>query len=47
MNPRERVRRAVQHKQPDNVPWTIVLTAPARAKVAKYYGDQRLINSLI
>lgn len=42
MTKRERVIAAVTHQQPDKVPWSITLTAPARAKVAEYYGDEGL-----
>jgi len=39
---RERVRKAIAHRQPEKVPWDIVLTDPARAKLVDYYDDQRL-----
>jgi hypothetical protein len=42
MNMRERVNAAITHQRPDKVPWMITLTTPARAKVARYYGDERL-----
>jgi len=39
---RERVCRAIAHRQPDKVPWDIALTDPSRAKLAHYRDDQRL-----
>jgi uroporphyrinogen decarboxylase len=33
---------ALEHRQPDKVPWSIGLTAPALAKLAEYLGDPRL-----
>ena len=42
MNMRERVIAAITHQHPDKVPWMLTLTAPARAKVAEYYADERL-----
>jgi len=44
MNKKERVRMAIAHRQPDVVPWSVELTAPARKQVAQYYGDERLEN---
>jgi uroporphyrinogen decarboxylase len=45
MNMRERVMAAITHQPPDKVPWMITLTTPARAKLADYYGDERLKDS--
>lgn len=42
MTKRERVKKAVQHQQPDKVPWTIGLTDPALARLADHYDDPRL-----
>jgi uroporphyrinogen decarboxylase len=42
MNKRERVVAAITHQQPDQVPWRIALSDPARAQVAEYYGDEGL-----
>ena len=39
---RERVRMAVQHVQPDKVPWSIELTDAALVKMAEYYAEPRL-----
>jgi len=45
MTRKERVRAAIQHRQPDKVPWTIGLTQPALDSLARYYGDQSLSNA--
>jgi uroporphyrinogen decarboxylase len=45
MTKRERVRRAIQHIQPDQVPWNLGLTDPALASLADYYGDTRIADS--
>ena len=51
MTPKERVQCAVNHQQPDWVPYHISFTVPARAKMAAYYGDEgfadRIGNHLI
>jgi uroporphyrinogen decarboxylase len=44
MTKRERVRRAIQHQQPDKVPWTMDPTEPALANLAEYCGDPRLAD---
>jgi uroporphyrinogen decarboxylase len=44
MNPRERVRMAIRHQQPDLVPWNLGLTAPALTQLAAYCGDPRLAD---
>lgn len=44
MTKRERVRKAIQHQQPDKVPWTIALTDPALARLADHYDDPRLAD---
>ena len=41
---RERVRMAVQHVQPDIVPWSIELTDAALASMAEYYAEPRLAD---
>jgi uroporphyrinogen decarboxylase len=42
MTPRERVQKAVSHRQPDRVPWDLHLTRPALEKVAVAYKNPRL-----
>jgi len=44
MTKRERVRKAIQHQQPDQVPWNMGLTDPALARLADHYGDPRLTD---
>lgn len=44
MTRRERVRKAIQHQQPDKVPWDISLTEPALARLADYWDDKRLTD---
>ena len=39
MNNRERVLTALNHRQPDKVPFDIRFTQKAHAKMAEYYGD--------
>jgi len=39
MNNRQRVLTALNHRQPDKVPYDIRFTQKALAKMAKYYGD--------
>jgi uroporphyrinogen decarboxylase len=39
MNSRQRVLAALNHQQPDKVPYDIRFTQKAHAKMAKYYGD--------
>jgi len=39
MNNRERVLTALNHQQPDKVPYDIRFTQPAHARMAAYYGD--------
>ena len=39
MTPRERVFAAVEHRQPDAVPFHVTFTAPAREALARHYGD--------
>lgn len=39
MTPRERVIAAVEHRQPDAVPYHVTFTAPAREALARHYGD--------
>jgi uroporphyrinogen decarboxylase len=40
MTNRERVRTALEHRQPDRVPYSLQFTAPAREKMAAWYGDR-------
>jgi uroporphyrinogen decarboxylase len=44
--PRERVRMAIRHIQPDRTPYQISFTTPARRKLVDYYGTSDL-ESLI
>lgn len=44
MNKRSRVKSAILHQDTDKVPWQIDLTRPARAKVANYCEDERLLD---
>jgi uroporphyrinogen decarboxylase len=50
LTPRERVRKAIRHEQPDRVPWHFTFTAPARKKAESHYGpgdlDELLGNHL-
>jgi uroporphyrinogen decarboxylase len=39
VTPRERVFVTLAHKQPDSIPYHVTFTAPAREKMARYYGD--------
>ena len=39
MTPRERVLAAVEHRQPDAVPFHVTFTVPARDALARHYGD--------
>ena len=42
MNPRERVLTALDHRQPDKVPWHLGATDQVRRLLAGHYGDARL-----
>jgi hypothetical protein len=44
MNARERVLAALDHRQPNKVPWAFDFTGPALAKLADYYRDARLAD---
>ena len=44
MTKRERVRAAVQHRQPDKTPWNLELTRPALEAVAAHYHDPTLVD---
>jgi len=44
MDKRERVRCALQHRQPDRVPWHIGVTQHALGALAEYLGDRRLAD---
>jgi uroporphyrinogen decarboxylase len=46
MTPRERVKLALQHRQPDRVPYHFGCTAPARRKLERYYGTEDLAKAL-
>ena len=40
MTHRERVTTALNHRQPDKVPYQVSFTVKARARMAAYYGDE-------
>jgi uroporphyrinogen decarboxylase len=42
MTPRERVKLAIQHREPDRVPYHMSYTVPARQKLEAYYGTTNL-----
>jgi uroporphyrinogen decarboxylase len=42
ITPRERVKLALEHRQPDRVPYHVGCTAPARRKLEDYYGTSDL-----
>ena len=44
MTKRERVRKSIQHQQPDEVPWTMDLTNPALVNLSEYYGEPLLTD---
>jgi uroporphyrinogen decarboxylase len=46
MNNRERVLTALNHRQPDKVPYDIRFTQKAHAKMAQYYGDPEFESKL-
>jgi len=46
MNSRERVLTALNHRQPDKVPYDIRFTQKAHAKMAQYYGDLEFDSKL-
>ncbi len=46
MTPRERVKLALQHRQPDRIPYHVGCTAPARRKLESYYGTSDLLREL-
>jgi len=46
MNNRERVLAALNHQQPDIVPYCIAFTQPAHAKMVAYYGDPEFASKL-
>ena len=46
MTPRERVLAALDHRQPDAVPYHVTFTAPARAAMAAYCGDPDFESSI-
>ena len=46
MNNRERVLTALNHRQPDKVPFDIRFTQKAHAKMAQYYGDPEFDSKL-
>ena len=46
MTPRQRVWAAVQHRQPDRVPYNLTWTVPAQRKLEQYYETTDLENAL-
>jgi len=46
MNRKERVTASLAHMQPDKVPYHLDFTAPARAAMASWYGDDHFEESL-
>lgn len=46
MNNRQCVLAALNHKQPDKVPYDIRFTQKAHAKMAQYYGDPDFVSKL-
>lgn len=46
MTVRERVVAALEHRQPDAVPFHVTFTAPAREALARHYGDQDFESGL-
>jgi uroporphyrinogen decarboxylase len=46
VSPRERVRTAIRHQQPDRVPYQISCTVPSRLKLEEYYGAANLDDLL-
>jgi uroporphyrinogen decarboxylase len=46
MTPRERVAAALEHRQPDAVPYHITFTVPARNAMVAYYGDSEFEANL-
>jgi uroporphyrinogen decarboxylase len=46
MNKRERVLAALNHQQPDKIPYDIRFTQEAHAKMAVYYGDPDFASKL-
>ncbi len=46
VTPRDRVRLAIQHRQPDRVPYHFDYTVPARCRLEAYYGTTDLDHVL-
>jgi uroporphyrinogen decarboxylase len=46
MTPRERVWLAIQHRQPDRVPFDFTFTEPAAQKLQAVYGTRDLVTAL-
>jgi uroporphyrinogen decarboxylase len=42
VTPRDRIQLALQHREPDRVPWHFTFTAPARAKLEVHFGASDL-----
>ncbi|MEK6647458.1 MAG: uroporphyrinogen decarboxylase family protein [Candidatus Firestonebacteria bacterium] len=43
---KERVKKALQHKQTDVVPYNISFTIPAYQKLVKYYSDEKISDKI-
>ncbi|MBN1582010.1 MAG: hypothetical protein JXA89_15000 [Anaerolineae bacterium] len=46
MNNRERVLAALNHRQPDKVPYNVAFTHKMRAQMADFYGDPEFVSGL-
>ncbi len=46
VTPRERAIAAVEHRQPDAVPFHVTFTAPAREALSRHYGDNDFESGL-
>ena len=46
MTPRERVRTALLHRQPDRTPYHIVFTKQMHARMADYLGDPAFLDHI-
>ena len=46
MSIRENALRALNHQQPDKVPYDILFTKKAHAKMVEYYGDEDFVSKL-
>ena len=46
MTPRQRVRTALQHRQPDRTPYHITFTRQMHARMADYLGDPAFLDHI-